>query len=55
MLPNTGRGNAARSGERYVHVTGAIIYTWFLKASNTKSGAFLIFAAYFAADSGSVV
>ena len=25
LLPNTGRGNAARIGERYVYVTGAII------------------------------
>ena len=40
MLPDTGRGNVARSGERYVHVTGAIIYEWFLKASDTESGAF---------------
>ena len=29
LLYHAGRRNAARSGERYVHVTGAIIYAWF--------------------------
>ena len=29
LLYHAGRRNAARSGERYVHVTGAIIYAGF--------------------------
>ena len=29
LLYLAGRRNAARSGERYVYVTGAIIYAWF--------------------------
>ena len=40
-------GHVPRSGERYVHVTGAIIQRVVFEASDAESGAFLVFAAYF--------
>ena len=46
LLP-PGRGNVARSGERYVHVAGAIIRV-VLKASDVNRGPFS-FAVQFAA------
>ena len=52
MLPNTGRRNAARSGERYVHVTGAIICEWFFEGLRQKWEALLVFAVKAASSNG---
>jgi hypothetical protein len=39
LLPDIARPKAG-NGERYVHVTGAFICEWFLKASDAESKAF---------------
>ena len=40
LLYHAGRRNAARSGKRYVHVTGASIYAWFLRPPIQNRGPF---------------
>ena len=38
LLPDTGRGDAARSGERYVHVTGGNQQRTVFSASDKNRG-----------------